>query len=230
MEIVDHGLSWLWRTVVMIGLIGGVLVPPMLLRLINQLKGDPSMLGWRIALVGLYFIVFGVVILAAASVTRHYTGEYQLKRLQRRDWGLIFGGYLVIIILESGFEVVNRLFYHQTQTANNAAIENLMGGSQLALWMMGLSAIFITPVVEELVFRGALTNLFFKRTVFKILLSGLVFGSLHSSSTLPSFLIYVVMGLILATVYRCSGKIKASIVLHFVINAAAISLMILQLT
>jgi len=37
------------------------------------------------------------------------------------------------------------------------------------------------------------------------------------------------MGLILATVYRLSGKIQVAIILHFVINAAAIGLMMLQL-
>lgn len=229
MKIVDRGLSWIWRVLIMVGLILGVITPPMLLRLINQLKGVQSMVGWRIAMTILYFVVFFLVSFAAANAMRHYTGVYQLSKLQIRDWRLIFGGYLLIVILESSFEIINRLIYHQTQTQNNLAIKNLMSGSSLAFWMMGLSAIFLTPLMEEYVFRGALTNLFFNREWLKVLLSGLVFGSLHNSSTWPSFLTYVMMGLILATVYRLSGKIQVAIILHFVINAAAIGLMMLQL-
>ena len=87
---------------------------------------------------------------------------------------------------------------------------------------------FLTPIVEELIFRGVLTNLFFQQEWLKIGLSGLVFGSLHSSSTVPSFLIYVTMGLALAVVYRLTGKIRAAIALHFVINALAITIMLLH--
>lgn len=229
MEVIDRGLGWLWRVAILVSLIIGVLIPPMLLRLINQLDGEWEMGGWQVALVVLYFVVFGLMILAANATMRHYTGEYERPRLNRQDWGLIIGSYLAIIALESGFELVNRLVYHQTQTQNNAAIIDLMAGSPIALWMMAISAVFLTPIVEELVFRGVLTNLFFKREWLKVLLSGLVFGSLHSSSTLPSFLIYVMMGLILATVYRLSGKISAAIILHFIINLAAMSVMVLQL-
>lgn len=229
MQLVDRGLGWLWRVVLMVGLLIGVVLPPMLLRIINQLYQDNELWGWQLALSILYFVVFGLLILSAGAVTRQYSGQLQLKRLQRRDFKIIIGGYGLIMLLEAVFQVLNQLIYHQDQTQNNSAIKALMGGSPAAMWMMGISAIFLTPIVEELIFRGALTNLFFKRSWLKVLLSGLVFGSLHTSSTLPSFLIYVTMGLLLATVYRLSGKIMAAITLHFIINAGAIGLMLVEL-
>ncbi|WP_318766515.1 CPBP family intramembrane glutamic endopeptidase [Lactiplantibacillus carotarum] len=229
MALIDRGLSLLWRLMIMVGLIVGILIPPMLLRLINELANTTHPWSWQVASVIAYFMVFGLVILAGSATTRHYTGTYALKPMTRRDLWLVVGAYLVIIGLESGFELINRIVYHQTQTQNNAAIKSLMSGSSLALWMMGLSAIFLTPIAEELVFRGALTNLFFQHNWLKILLSGLVFGSLHSSSTLPSFMIYVMMGLVLAGIYRFSGKIQDAILLHFLINLAAMSLMLGQI-
>jgi len=229
MQTVDRGLSWLWRVVISVGLIIGIVIPPMLLRLLNELNDNDSFIGWQIALVIAYFAVFLLVIVVAGAVYRHYTGEVQLKRLHHQDIGFVFGGYLAIIVCEGVFQMINKLLYQQSQAQNNAAIKNLMSGSPVAMWMLAISAVFITPIVEELVFRGVLTNLFFKQEWLKIILSGVVFGSLHSSSTLPSFMIYVTMGLILATVYRLSGKIQDSIILHFLINAGAMSIMLISL-
>lgn len=228
MQLIDRGLSWLWRVILIVGLTIGILVPPMLLRIINQLNHHNTMLGWQIILVAGYFIVFLLLILLANATMRHYTGQYHQQRLDRKDWGIVISGYLTILILETGFQILNQQIYHQSQTQNNQAIKTLMNGSPLALWMMAISAVFLTPIVEELVFRGVLTNLFFKQEWLKVLLSGLVFGSLHSSSTIPSFLIYVTMGLVLATVYRLTGEIHASIALHFLINALAMTLLLVR--
>ena len=228
MEIIDRGLGWLGRVLLTASLISGILVPPMLLKLINQLHQQHQLLAWQITLAITYLFIFLILILVANPVMRHYTGTYQPERLQRRDWQIIAGSYLVILLLESGFQLINQWYYHQSQTQNNVAIEQLMTGSPLSLWLMALSAIFLTPIVEELIFRGVLTNLFFKQEWLKIALSGLVFGSLHSSSTVPSFLIYVTMGLVLASVYRWTHKIQAAIALHFMINSVAMSLMLLR--
>ncbi|MFB9768455.1 CPBP family intramembrane glutamic endopeptidase [Lactiplantibacillus modestisalitolerans] len=229
MELIDRGLSWLWRVAIMVGLIIGVLAPPMLLRLINQLATHTGTLGWQIAIMVAYFGVFILLILAADAVKRHYTGIYESEPLTKRDWGAVLLGYLVIVGLESGFQALNHFLYGQTQTQNNAAIKQLMTGSPFALWMMAFSAVLLTPIVEELVFRGVLMNLFFNQGWLKVTVSGVLFGSLHSSSTWPSFLIYVTMGLILATVYLRVGKIKAAIALHFIINALAMGILIGQI-
>lgn len=228
MEIIDRGLGWLGRVLLTTGLIIGVVIPPMLLKLINQLYRHHQLMAWQITLAVVYLLLFMILALAATAIIRHYTGEYQSKRLQRHDWQVIGTAYLIILILEGGLQLINQLLYHQNQTQNNVAIKNLMAGSPLSPWLMALSAVFLTPIVEELIFRGVLTNLFFQQEWLKIGLSGLVFGSLHSSSTVPSFLIYVTMGLALAVVYRLTGKIRAAIALHFVINALAITIMLLN--
>lgn len=228
MEIIDRGLGWLGRVLLTAGLIVGVVIPPMLLKLINQLYRQHQLTAWQITLAGVYLLIFVILALAATALMRHYTGNYQSENLQYHDWQIIGMAYLTILIFEGGFQFINQLLYHQNQTQNNAAIKNLMAGSPLSLWLMALSAVFLTPIVEELIFRGVLTNLFFQKEWLKVGLSGIVFGSLHSSSTLPSFLIYVTMGLVLAIVYRLTRKIRAAIALHFVINSLAITIMLLH--
>lgn len=228
MALFDRGLGWLARVLMMTGLVVGVVIPPMLLRLINQLNQRPNTTTWQVLLVISYLLVFAILAVTANALMRHYTGEYESQPLKRRDWAIIAGSYAAILILEGVFQLINQIIYHQSQTQNNMVIQDLMAGSTLSLWLMALSAVFLTPITEELVFRGVLTNLFFKQTWLKVLLSGLVFGSLHSSSTVPSFLIYVTMGLVLATVYQLTGKIRAAIVLHFIINAFAMSILLLH--
>ncbi|MFC6180039.1 CPBP family intramembrane glutamic endopeptidase [Lactiplantibacillus daowaiensis] len=226
MQIVDRGLSWLWRLGLMAMLALGVMLPPMLLQLINELVAQFYEWPWQLGLVLAYLATFVVVSYVAYRIYRHYTGNWHWPSLTKRDFWLVLGSYMVILMLESGFQLLNRLFYQQTETQNNAAIEALMTGSTLALWLQALSAVFLTPIMEELVFRGVLMNLFFKHDWLNVLLSGVVFGSLHTTNTLPSFLIYFTMGLILAGVYHWSGKLLAPMLLHFLINAGAMSVIL----
>lgn len=228
MQAVDRGLSWLWRLTIILGLAIGVMMPPLLLQLVNELTGVKALTGWRVTAVILYFCLFLGISGIACAVYRHYTGEMTFKKLTWSDLWLIGGGYLVIIGGEGLFQFINQVIYHQSETQNNAAIEDLMSGSSMAMIMMAVSAVFLTPIMEELVFRAVLTNLFLRQEPLKVLLSAVVFGSMHASTTLPSFLIYFTMGLILASVYRISGKIQDSIILHFLINAGAMSLMLLS--
>jgi len=228
MQAVDRGLSWLWRIIIMLGLVVGVLMPPLLLQLVNELTGKPALAGWLVTAVISYFAIFLGVSGVAAAVYRHYTGTQQLKWLQRKDLLIVVGGYLVIIGGEGILQLLNQLLYHQSETQNNELIIDLMSGSPVALVMMVTSAVFLTPIMEELVFRGVLMNLFFQSTSLKIALSAMVFASLHSSTTLPSFLIYLTMGIILASVYHYTGKLRAAMLLHFLINAGAMSFILLN--
>ena len=105
------------------------------------------------------------------------------------------------------------------QTANDAAIEKLFKISVNTSFMMAFMTAIAAPVVEELVFRGFLMDYFFTdQPIFAILLSGLVFGSIHSSTNLISWLMYVVMGIILAATYNKEKNLAANISLHFLNN------------
>ncbi|WP_225426044.1 CPBP family intramembrane glutamic endopeptidase [Lactiplantibacillus mudanjiangensis] len=227
MQAVDRGLSWSWRVGLTVMLIMGILVPPLLLQLINELTANGASWWWRAAVTVAYFGVFWVVSYLAYRIYRHYAGFWRWPKLTKHDVYVVIGGYLLIIGCESIFQLCNQLLYQQNETQNNVAIEALMSGSTLALWLQAISAIFLTPIMEELVFRGVLTTLFWRQNWLKVLLSGLVFGSLHTTNTIPSFLIYFTMGLVLAGVYLWTGKLQTSIGLHFLINLGAMSLILL---
>lgn len=105
------------------------------------------------------------------------------------------------------------------QTANDAAIEKMFKISVNTSFMMVFMTAIAAPVVEELVFRGFLMDYFFTdQPIFAILLSGLIFGSIHSSTNFISWLMYVVMGIILAVTYNKEKNLAANISLHFLNN------------
>lgn len=105
------------------------------------------------------------------------------------------------------------------QTANDAAIEKLFKISVNTSFMMVFMTAIAAPVVEELVFRGFLMDYFFTdQPIFAILLSGLIFGSIHASTNFISWLMYVVMGIILAATYNKKKNLAANISLHFLNN------------
>lgn len=105
------------------------------------------------------------------------------------------------------------------QTANDAAIEKLFKISVNTSFMMVFMTAIAAPVVEELVFRGFLMDYFFNdQPIFAILLSGLIFGSIHASTNFISWLMYVVMGIILAATYNKEKNLASNISLHFLNN------------
>lgn len=170
-------------------------------------------------MIGVFLMLFAFIIGWARSLYLDYNqltpGGIKL--------GLIFGAYLVLLVGMMFFGRLNLIFFHQAETANNQAIASMLNHNELMTIVFVISACTLTPIAEELIFRGVLTNIFFKPTWFwpKVLLSGLVFSGAHASTNIVSFLTYFFMGLVLAYVYRRSGDLRNSILLHALNNIIA---------
>lgn len=65
MALFDRSLGWLARVLMMTGLVVGVVIPPMLLRLINQLNQCPNTTTWQVLLVISYLLVFAILAVTA---------------------------------------------------------------------------------------------------------------------------------------------------------------------
>lgn len=170
-----------------------------------------------------YTILFFVIILWAYQLFK----RYRRWPVQTKNWGSQIGwiliSYLVLLSGVGALSTLNQLLYHQATTSNNDTIQSLAQSSPVLLVITALSGIFLSPLAEELIFRGVLMNFFFKASSFwpPILLSGLIFTLEHSSTTIVSYLIYFFMGGVLAFVYRATGQLKISIGLHFLNNLIA---------
>jgi len=82
-----------------------------------------------------------------------------------------------------------------------------------------LTNVFLTPLAEELLFRGVLYQAL-RRTMpvgSAVVLSALIFAAMHLSVVL--FIPFVLMGAVLALVYERSGSLVPTILLHACNNA-----------
>lgn len=215
-----------WNLLKRLGTFGalfiGIQVPPIAVEIANRRPNDTLAV---IILLALFIMLMCFMIAWALRVYRQYN---QLGQPRGIRLSAVLLGYLAILFSEGFLGNLNQLIYHQSETANNANLAMMLGHSQLITVVFTLSAVFLTPMAEELIFRGALTNMFFQPNSFwpKIILSGLIFSCGHLSTNPISFAIYMVMGMILALVYRKTGDIRNSILLHGLNNLVAMLILL----
>ncbi|MBD2531826.1 CPBP family intramembrane metalloprotease [Nostoc flagelliforme FACHB-838] len=84
----------------------------------------------------------------------------------------------------------------------------------------------VTPLGEELLFRGVITNaLLHYGSFIGVLGSTLIFALMHGFNTV--FPAALVVGLVTAEVYRRSGSVWPAVVAHTVVNLPTIPVMVL---
>ena len=94
-------------------------------------------------------------------------------------------------------------------------------------------SVLIAPILEELVFRLSFRKIISKNNILYIIISGLIFGSMHVIGDFNSiidllFIIpYSIPGFIFAYIYSKSNNICISMSIHFIHNGIMMSLQIL---
>lgn len=145
---------------------------------------------------------------------------------------LAWVGYGYAMILGAGMVTValQYVFSHQKMTASNqVALEEMAKKGGAALVFVVVLAVFVAPLVEELIFRGIILNYFFKEGPwwFNVIISGVLFGYFHVYQDFQIFALiqYSLMGISLAVVYKKTKQIQYSIATHMLNNGiAALSL------
>lgn len=105
---------------------------------------------------------------------------------------------------------------------NQAAIESELLNFPTKPWLY-LHIVLVAPILEELVFRKAFMDLFFKGdsficNIFAVLFSGMIFGFLHESRLSWYFVFYSMSGVILGLAYRSTRDIRLPMGIHVVNN------------
>lgn len=183
-------------------------LPKLLLKYVNG--PIVYILTWMIFVGGYVAVTF----ILFTYLQRRHPERKIIWRPKGKEINTIIIGFIVIM----SAKMIIGSFITQ-QTANDAAIEKLFKISVNTSFMMVFMTAIAAPVVEELVFRGFLMDYFFTdQPIFAILLSGFIFGSIHASTNFISWLMYVVMGIILAATYNKEKNLAANISLHFLNN------------
>ena len=131
------------------------------------------------------------------------------------SYGLLYlSNYLLAVCPE-----INNLFNLQifSGNANNSLI--LIGGF--------IATVFVSPVCEELIFRGVLINKLklIVPTTFAILISSLLFASLHPYGSIMSAFVFAIC---MAVFYIKTENILVAIFAHFLNNLLAEVIVILD--
>ena len=149
-----------------------------------------------------FFIIYSIDIFKEYKVlegkdSNEKTG-YFISSLVKATVGFfvvkILGAFIVGIISTSlGIDATS---------ANQAALEEIINVSPL--WML-ITSVICAPVVEELLFRGAIKRIIKNKRVF-VIVSGLSFGLVHVLKYNVAVILILVTGLLIDKIYESELK------------------------
>jgi membrane protease YdiL (CAAX protease family) len=158
--------------------------------------------------------------------------DFKLFKLIKNQWlVIIVTGYLYVLLgnyLSSFLSTFlsNAFSIPISESINQIAIVRMLNSDGVIFIV--LSAVFIGPIVEELIFRKSIFGLI-KNQKFALVLSAVIFGAIHltSEASLIEALIngisYFTMGVIFGYIYLKNNKnIIAPIVIHILVNLVSV--------
>ena len=175
-------------------------------------------------------IVAYVPLLAAALpllpfVARRTLGEIGLHLPTLRDALAGALGAIAMYIVADGAAIVQKFAFHIE--GQQQAVQ-LFGTTHDRTLISGLiiTAVFIAPVVEEIIFRGFVFNAFLRYVPVALAAaaSGIIFGLAHFDLT--AFFPLACGGFVLAVVYYRTGSLTSSMLTHGIFNAVNVVLVL----
>jgi len=161
-----------------------------------------------------------LLITTAVAIDRGLRGFGLMIRHLGRDaaWGLF--SYLAVWPLCSG--LAHLLVWISGQPPQHVVM-NLLHSPQLPKWgpvLLWLSAVVVSPIAEELFFRGALQTVFrgyWDSPWMAIAFSAVAFGLIHMNQ--PQFVpALALLGLVAGYLYEHTGSLVGPMVLHILFN------------
>ncbi|WP_412988897.1 CPBP family intramembrane glutamic endopeptidase [Pediococcus siamensis] len=173
---------------------------------------------------GMYLITMGFMLVLFIQIYRtqlsqHNPAHFGRQKLTNRL--AVFMGVMVVLWLI--FLALQIWISQHNLVPESANQKTVLAFVQAVPWWMGLDAVVFAPIIEELLFRGLFFNWFFnsadkRRQYLGVFISGAVFAAVHDMSNFWSWLIYAVMGWLLALTYAHTKDIRYNIGLHMFNN------------
>ncbi len=177
-------------------------------------------------------IYYGIGFVVLFIFMHHYikSSFYDLCENKMNTLRAVGYGYLLYYALSYGVTIIILLITGETSNPNNdAVIEEFLANKNI---MMAVAAI-IAPIVEEILFRGAIFGTIRKNNrVAAYIVSVALFAFYHlwsyfvydyNPGLFLDLLQYVPGGIVLAWAYEKGRNLWASILLHMIINFVALS-------
>lgn len=180
----------------------------------------------------IYLIAYEVIILLLITSIFHHTLEKDWKDMKKnhRQYFSTYIKYWFLILFLMMMSNMIITFINHGGVANNE--QTIRDTFKLAPIYTFFSAVIYAPITEELIFRQGIRNVF-KNNLLFIIISGLVFGSMHVIPTykVPLDLLYLIPysipGWVFAYILTKSKNIFVPMGLHFIHNGILMSLQFL---
>ncbi|HCV0204086.1 TPA: CPBP family intramembrane metalloprotease [Staphylococcus aureus] len=165
-------------------------------------------------LYGMFIVLIGIVLLRLFKINL-----LSFKKLTMSQVIYIIGGALLIYGLDHLY-----LHFHDVPTNEQELDRELQ---HTPLYMSIVTIAIIPAIVEEIVFRGMIIRVVFRKHLFiGLVVSSLVFASLHESDTWIGYLPYLYSGVIFGLIYLKTKRLEVVILIHFINNLPSLLILI----
>ncbi|MEA5449542.1 type II CAAX endopeptidase family protein [Leptolyngbya sp. CCNP1308] len=190
-----------------------------------------SRLGLDPVVYGLVFTalsgIAGIAGFAAAVLLRiRSLSPFGVRPVSRR-WLLIGVGAGLVAFMVKGLAVLAYIAITGDSSTPQTVYAEGGSGGVLSLILATLFLGLLTPLGEELLFRGVIANVLLRhgRPFFGVVGSALIFAFMHGVNIV--FPAALVMGLVGAELLRRSGSVWPAVVVHVVFNLPTVPVMVL---
>ena len=156
-----------------------------------------------------------IVSLLVTLVSVAYARQFEMI-----SFGMLSKKQLLLFILIFLLSVLETLVYiHFFAISSGAGVQHLAEVSKgISLSLILTSSVF-GPIQEELIFRGLLQGAVFDNSWLGLVLTSSLFSFMHEPYDVPSFIFYLLWGLLLGFAYKKSQNLWVSTLVHMFYNA-----------
>lgn len=185
----------------------------------------------QIMLEVLYVFAFLIIIVLGMVLYSTITQKKPFERFSQKNIKITILLFVTSLVVQWVINLIEYLINGQNQSANNRQIEEIANlGPDFAIVILS-TAILMSPMFEELIYRGLIIDGIFKNQRFLgVVVQALLFAAGHMTDDVIQFLSFCVTGLFLGLIYLKTDKIEYSMLGHFFQNLIAGILMIIDIT
>ena len=132
--------------------------------------------------------------------------------LSKKQLLLFIGIFLLTVLVNIGYHA----FFSVVSGASAQHLEETSRGLSLSFIV---SATVLAPIQEELLFRGLLQGAVFDNSWLGLVLTSSLFSFMHGPYNVPSFIFYLLGGLLLGFAYKKSQNLWVSTLVHMFYNS-----------
>ena len=158
------------------------------------------------------FIVVKSLLLFLSFGYAKWFDMISLGMLSRKQLLLFIGIFLLTVLVNIGYHA----FFSVASGASAQHLEKTSNGLSLSFIV---NVTVLAPIHEEFMFRGLLQGAFFDNSWLGLVLTSSLFSFMHGPSNVPSFIFYLLGGLLLGFAYKKSQNLWVSTLVHMFYNA-----------